>query len=405
MKSTPGSNHVILSRRDFVATTALGAVGLFRGTAPSMEQSRARSAESLLYVGTYTEGGRRDGIYLLRMDPTTGALRQVGAVDAGSNPSFLAIHPNGRTLYAVNEVDAWGGRPTGTVRAFAIDAESGGLTLANEAPTEGMAPCYVSTDRTGRVILVANYSSGTVTVLPLADSGELVYASHVVQHMGTGPVKARQEKAHAHCVIPHPSNRFALAADLGVDRILVYRMDAEKGTLDHVEKSDAVMPPGTGPRHLAFHPTLPIVFVAGELNSTVTMLKCDPTTGALSAVQTISTLPAGSSGENYPADIHVAPSGRTLYVSNRGHNSIAVFSIAAGTGRLAFQQAMSTGGDWPRNFSLDPSGQWLLVANQRSGSVVVFKRDATNGRLTTTSQRIDLPSPVCLRFQSQVGTT
>ena len=196
-----------------------------------------------------------------------------------------------------------------------------------------------------------------------------------------------------------------LAADLGVDRVLVYRLDAERGVLQHVDASDAVMAPGTGPRHLAFHPTLPLVFVAGELNSTVTVLRCDPDTAALSELQTRSTLPATWSRENFPADIHVAPSGRTLYVSNRGHNSVAVFSIAAGTGMLTQQQVMPTAGDWPRNFSLDPTGRWLLVANQRSGSVVVFARDVESGRLTPTSQRIDVPSPVCLRFQAQAGAT
>jgi 6-phosphogluconolactonase len=172
-----------------------------------------------------------------------------------------------------------------------------------------------------------------------------------------------------------------------------------------VEASDAVMAPGTGPRHLAFHPTLPLVYVTGELNSSVSVLRCDPDTAALSVMQTLPTLPAGVTGENYPADIHVAPDGRALYVSNRGQNSIAVFSVAAGTGMLTPLQSVSTEGNWPRNFTLDPTGRWLLVANQRSGSVVVFARDVESGRLTPTPQRIDVPSPACLRFQAQVGAT
>jgi 6-phosphogluconolactonase len=253
--------------------------------------------------------------------------------------------------------------------------------------------------------MVANYVGGTVALLGVGEAGGLTNASHVVQHVGTGKIAARQERAHAHCMIPHPSNRFALAADLGIDRVLVYRLDVEGGSLKHVEASDAVMAPGTGPRHLAFHPTFPLVYVAGELNSSVSVLRCDPDTAALSVVQTLATIPAGFTGENYPADIHVAADGRALYVSNRGHDSIAVFSVAAGTGRLALEQTVSTGGNWPRNFTLDPTGRWLLVANQRSGSVVVFGRDAESGRLTSTSQRLDLPSPVCLRFQSQAGAT
>ncbi|MDQ6634524.1 MAG: lactonase family protein [Gemmatimonadota bacterium] len=387
-----------LSRRDFIGVTALGAVGLWSGT--------RRVAESpLLYVGTYTEGGRRDGIHLLRMDSGTGALRRVATVDAGPNPSFLAIDTDGQTLFAVNEVNELGGKPTGSLRSFAIDSDSGKLTLVNERESGGAAPCYVSTDHKGRVAMVANYVSGTVALVGIAEGGALTNAYQVVQHVGKGKNPARQEQAHAHCIIPHPSNRFALAADLGIDRVLVYRLDIDRGSLTHLTLNDAVMPPGTGPRHLAFHPTLPVVYVSGELNSTVSALRCDPITGALSPMQALPTLPASFTGENYPADIHVAPDGRALYVSNRGQNSIAVFGIVPATGMLRFQQTMPTGGDWPRNFTIDPTGRWLLVANQRSGTVVVFRRDAESGRLTATSHRIEVPSPVCLRFQSQAGTT
>jgi 6-phosphogluconolactonase len=252
---------------------------------------------------------------------------------------------------------------------------------------------------------VANYVGGTVAMLRIGENGALTNAAQVVQHVGTGKNAQRQEHAHAHCIVPHPDNAFALAADLCVDRVFVYRLDVAAGTLTHVEESDAVMAPGTGPRHLAFHPTLPLVYVAGELNSTVSVLRCSPESGALSLVQTLSTLPAGYRGENYPADIHVAPNGRALYVSNRGQNSIAAFSVAPATGMLTPLQNVPTGGDWPRNFTLDPTGRWLLVANQRSGSILVFERDAEEGRLTPTTQRIDLPSPVCLRFASSTVAT
>jgi 6-phosphogluconolactonase len=391
-------NDDALSRRDFIGATTLGAVALWRGRLPLIDTS-------LLYVGTYTEGGRRDGIHLLRMNPATGSLLRVATVDAGQNPSFLTIHPNGQTLLAVNEVNETAGKATGSLRSFEIDVDSGELTPINEQASEGAAPCYVSTDRAGRVAMVANYVSGTVSLLPIDEEGTLTSASQVVQHMGTGKITARQEHAHAHCIIPHPSNRFALAADLGVDRVLVYRLDATAPSLTHVESSDALMASGTGPRHLAFHPTLPIVYVAGELNSSVSALRCDPDTGALTQMQTLVMRAAGYSGENFPADIHVARDGRALYVSNRGQNSIAVFSIAPGTGMLTSLQAVSTGGDWPRNFTIDPTGRWLLVANQRSGSITVFRRDVDSGRLMPTPQRIEMASPVCLRFRAQAGPT
>jgi 6-phosphogluconolactonase len=385
-----------LTRRDFVGATSLGVVGLWRGLMISAPSS------ALLFVGTYTDNKRSDGVYLLRMNAKTGALTQTKAFDVGPNPSFLSVHPSGKTLYAVNEVELLDGKATGAVRAFAIAGEGGALELVSDQPSEGAAPCYVSTDRTGHFAFVANYVSGTLAVFPIGARGGIARAIEVVQQAGKGPIADRQEGPHAHCVLPHPSNRYVLAADLGADRVFVYRFDARTGALAHLPESDAVMTPGTGPRHLAFHPRLPVLFVSGELNSTVTALRCDATTDALTALQTISTVPANWKGTNYPADIHVAPNGRTLYVSNRGHNSIAVFSVAA-NGALSLRQVMSTGGDWPRNFTLDPTGRWLLAANQRSNSVVVFSRDVQTGTLMATDRRIELPSPVCLRFLAQRG--
>ncbi|MEP6858201.1 MAG: lactonase family protein [Gemmatimonadales bacterium] len=387
-----------MQRRDFLAASAVGLVGLARGS-----ESLARDEESdseLLYVGTYTEGGRTDGIHLLRMDRRSGKMRRVGSMNAGANPSFLAIHPNRRVLYAVNEVEKHNGRATGAVSAFSIANDTGALTKLDEQPSEGGAPCFVSVDRSGRVVLVANYAGGSVALLPIRADGGLAPATQVVQHTGSGPNAARQEAPHAHCIVADPSNRFALAADLGADRVFVYRLDLDGKSLHRVEGGDAVMRSGAGPRHIAFHPTLPLVFVANELDSTVATLRFDAERGALSPLGIHSTVPAGWSGTNYPADIHIAPSGRTLYVSNRGHNSLAVFSVAESTGALALEQVISTEGDWPRNFSLDPTGRWLLVANQRSNSVVVFSRDQKSGRLTPAHQRISLPSPVCLRFRA-----
>jgi len=359
-----------------------------------MQMTQARTDPDLLYVGTYTEN-----IYLVRMDRGSGELLQVGAVNAGANPSFLSIHPNGRVLYAVNELEHGG-----AVSAFSIERATGALTRLNEQPSEGGKPCYVSVDRTGRAALVANYAGGNVALLPIEANGALAPATFVldraVLRRTKGPNAERQEGPHAHCILPDSSNRFVLEADLGLDRVFVYRLDLDKKSLSHVEGGDAVMRPGAGPRHLAFHPTLPLVFVANELDSTVATLRFDSTRGALAPLDARSTVPAGWTGTNYPADIHVASTGRTLYVSNRGHNSIAVFSVAESTGggALALEQVVSTEGDWPRNFSLDRAERWLLVANQRSDSVVVFGRDPDDGRLTPTRQRIALPSPVCLGF-------
>ena len=387
------------SRRDFLAASALGFVALAGSKENPASRKQSQQDGALLYVGTYTEGTKSEGIYLVRMDPRTGKLRRVGSVIAGANPSFLAIHPNGRVLYAVNEVDKYNGKASGAVSSFAIARETGVLTRLGEQPSEGAAPCYVSVDRSGRVVLVANYNGGSVALLPIQGDGSLAPAADVEKHTGTGPNAERQEAAHAHCIVADPSNRFVLAADLGADRVFVYPLDLEGKTLRRIGVGSAVMRPGAGPRHIVFHPTLPLVFVANELDSTVATLRFDAEHGALSPLGTVSTLPAGWTGTNYPADIHIAPSGRTLYVSNRGHNSIAVFSVAESTGALALEQVVSTDGDWPRNFTLDPTGRWLLVANQRSDSIVVFARDDKTGRLTATRERISLPSPVCLQFR------
>lgn len=389
-----------VTRREFLAASALGVFGL----ANRMSEAAPDDGE-LLFVGTYTADGRREGIFLLRMDPRTGGLTQVGAVDAGANPSFLAIHPDGRTLYAVNEVTERAGKPSGGVSAFRIargGTEDGRLTLVGEQASEGGAPCYVSVDRAGRFAFVANYVGGSVAMFPIGADGALAPASHVARHQGSGPNRERQEAPHAHCIVPDPSGRWALAADLGIDQVRVYRIDGAARTLRHV--ADARLRPGAGPRHLAFHPRLPMVFVANELDSTVTALRFDRARGTLRERQTLSTLPPGWTGHDQVADIHLAPDGRTLYVSNRGQNGIAVFSVGA-DGRLAQEQVVSTEGDWPRNFAIDPTGRWLLVANQRSNSIAVLARDAGTGRLTSTSQRVTVPSPVCLRFRARAGTT
>jgi len=393
------------SRREFLNASALGFVALARGSKSlrwreQLQREGSKREElhldtELLYVGTYTDDGKSEGIYIVHMDRSSGELRLAGSASAGANPSFLAIHPNGRVLYAVNEGEK------GTVSAFAI-AGAGALTRLGVQSSEGAGPCYVSVDRGGGVVLVANYDGGSVALLPIQTDGSLAPAMSVVHHQGSGPIADRQSAPHAHCIVADPDNHFALAADLGADRVFVYRLDLVGKSLHHIEGGDAVMRPGAGPRHIAFHPTLALVYVANELDSTVATLRFDKARGTLTMIDKRSTLPSGWKGENFPADIHISRSGRALYVSNRGHNSIAVFSAAA-TGALTLDQVVSTDGDWPRNFSLDPSGRWLLAANQKSNSIVVFSRDQRSGRLTPTRQRIELPSPVCLRFRAHAG--
>ena len=357
-------------------------------------------ADELLYVGTYTEDTKSKGIYIVRFDSRSGQLRATGSVSAGANPSFLAMHPDGSALYAVNEVGNFGGKSSGGVTAFRIDRATGTLTKIGEQASGGAGPCYVSVDRTGRAVLVANYDGGSVALLPVQSGGALGAATSVVKHTGRGPVADRQAEPHAHCIVADHTNQFALAADLGADRIFVYRLDLRGNALQRVEAGDAVMRAGAGPRHIALHPKARLVFVSNELDSTVTCLRFDAERGSLAALDTRSILPAGWKGTNYPADIHVAPSGRNVYVSNRGHNSIAMLSVT-NAGALSLEQTISTDGDWPRNFTLDPTGRWLLVANQKSNSIVVLARDEKGGRLTSTHSRIEIPSPVCLRFRAQ----
>ena len=356
-----------------------------------------------LWVGTYTDPGVREGVHLLTLDLRTGALARRAAFDVGPNPSFLALHPNGRVLYAVNEVTELQGQATGGVSAFAVDDRGALARLGTMQLTRGGAPCYVSVTPDGRATLVANYVGGNLAVFPIGADGALGPDTQVEQHEGRGPNADRQEKAHAHSVLPDPSGRWALSADLGVDRVYVYALDGgdrNGGALREV--STASMRPGAGPRHLAFHPRLPLVFVANELDNTVAALRWDVERGTLVPGAVHSTLPAGWNGKSQVADIHVAPSGNALYVSNRGHDSIAVFAIDA-EGGLTQVQVVPTEGHWPRNFGIDPSGRWLLVANERSSDVVVLARDEATGRLTSTGKRIEVPKPVCVRYRSRTS--
>jgi len=355
-----------------------------------------------VYVGTYTDGGSR-GIYRFELDPASGALTDpVLAVEA-ENPSFLALHPGGRVLYAVNEIGSFGGAKTGAVSAFAIDAATGSLTRLGQQASGGADPCHLVVDRGGRNLLVANYTGGTVAVLPLDGKGRPSPASAVRQQVGTGPDRERQEAAHAHAIVLDPAERFALAADLGADRIFVYRYGAASGTLEPNDPGAAPLDPGSGPRHLAWHASGEYLYAIDELRSTVTALRYDAKRGVLEPFQTITTLPAGFSGKNKAAEIAVSPDGRFLYASNRGDDSLAMFGIDAASGALVPAGRFPTGGRSPRHFAIDPSGRWLLAANQDSDSITLFRLDAATGRPARVGQPLPIGKPVCLLFASPRG--
>jgi 6-phosphogluconolactonase len=356
----------------------------------------------LLFVGTYTEKESK-GIYAYRYDAASNQLTPLGVAAETTNPSFLVIDPSRRFLYAVNELQNYKGASSGAVSAFAInlgtdDRQTGILSLLNQVPSRGADPCYIAFDKSGKYALVANYTGGSVGVFPVQADGHIGDSSAFVQHRGSSVNKERQEGPHAHWIETTPDNRFAIAVDLGLDELLVYDFDASKGTLTPNDPPYASLDPGAGPRHLAFHPNGKFAYVVNELQSTITAFSYDPGRGVLEKLKTVSTLPKGFSGSNDTAEIRVHPNGKFLFASNRGHDSIAVFSVDSRTGALTLVDHYPTQGKTPRNFEIDPSGKLLFVANQGSDNIVVFRIDADNGRLTPTGQTLSVPSPVCLKF-------
>ena len=352
-----------------------------------------------VYVGSYTGGGSR-GIYHFELDTPTGARTEPALAGESENPSFLALHPSGRVLYAVNEIGTFGGATTGAVSAFAIDAATGKLTPLGQRASGGADPCHLVVDRSGRNVLVANYGGRSVALLPLGTDGRLQPASVVRWHAGFGPNRARQEGAHAHAIVLDPAERFALAADLGADRVFVYRFDGAAARLEPNDPETAALEPGSGPRHLAWHPSGAYLYVINELRSTVTAFRYDGSRGTLEPFQTITTLPAGFSGRNTAAEVAASPDGRFLYASNRGDDSLALFAIDFASGALAPLGHVPTGGRTPRQFAIDPSGRWLLAANQDSDSIVFFRLDPATGRPAPAGRSLAIPKPVCILFAS-----
>ncbi|HLW86773.1 MAG TPA: lactonase family protein [Candidatus Sulfotelmatobacter sp.] len=359
-----------------------------------------QSGKYLVYVGTYTndEGSKSKGIYAYRYDAATAQLTSLGLAAETTNPSFVAVHPNGKFLYAVNELGNYKGPNSGGVSAFAIDHTTGKLTFLNELPSRGADPCYITVDRTGKYVLVANYTGGSVAVFPVHKDGRLGEPSEVVQHQGHGTDPKRQEGPHAHSIDLSPDNRFAFVDDLGLDELLIHRFDATRGDLT-TDNPPFVFDPGTGPRHFALHPNGNFAYVIGEMQGTVTVLQRVQKVVFFEKVQTVSTLPAGNKGEKEDAEIAVHRSGKFLYASNRGDgNSIAVFAIDDSRGTLTLVEYASTQGKTPRSFEIDPTGTLLFAANQKSDTIVIFKIDQTTGKLTPTGQVLDVPTPVCVKF-------
>jgi 6-phosphogluconolactonase len=356
-----------------------------------------------VYAGTYTTRlghveGQAQGIYVYDLDATTGALTQIAVTDGIVNPSFLTVDSTQRYLYAVSEVKESADTPGGRVYAYAIDPHSGGLTPLNDQPTRGTDPCHLSVDATGRWVLVANYSSGSVIIYPIQRDGSLGAASDFHQHIGSSVNPRRQEGPHAHSFVIAPDNRFAYAPDLGMDKIMIYRLDVEQGKLSPAEQPFIRTSPGGGPRHFDIHPNRKFAYCNLEIGNQVVVLAYDEATGRLSELQMVPTLPEGFTGTSHTADIHVHPNGRFLYCSNRGHDSIAMYSVDPGTGLLTFLGCEPTQGNVPRNFALDPTGSLLLAANQNSSTVAAYTIDQASGRLTPTGQISPVPTPVCLKF-------
>ncbi len=358
--------------------------------------SQGDASARLVYVGTYT-GGQSRGIYAFRFDEGAGRLTPLGLVAETRSPSFLVSSRDGRFLFAVNEASNPDRTSGGMVSSFAVNRTTGALTKLSEQPSGGADPCHLALDHTGRFLAVANYTSGTFAMFPVGSDGRLGPVIQTVTDPGSGPNRQRQEGPHAHEVVFDAANRFLLGLDLGTDRVLVYRFDAATGRLTPNDPPSASVHPGAGPRHLAFGPGERHAFVISELASTVTTMDWDEKSGRLTPGTSVTTLPPDFKGTSTTAEIAVHPNGRVLYGSNRGHDSIAVFRVAA-DGALTQVQIASTHGRTPRHFSLDPSGRWLIAANQDTNTLAVFTVDPNSGMLTPSGDLVDAPSPVCVLF-------
>lgn len=370
--------------------------GLLALVIGALAASTAAADECLVYLGTYT-GPKSKGIYVARLDRAAGKLSAPELAAETKSPSFLAIHPSGKFLYAVGEVAEFQGKKAGSISALRIDRMSGKLTALNSQTSGGDGPCHLVVDREGKYVLAANYGGGSVTAIAIKPDGSLGEVTAFVQHEGKSVNPQRQEKPHGHSINVDKENRFAVAADLGLDKLLVYRL-GQDGKLEPNDPPFASVKPGAGPRHFAFDPKGERAYVINEMACTVTAFDWDGKKGTLKETQTTSTLPPGEEVKRgfSTAEVQAHPSGKFVYGSNRGHDSIVVYRVE--DGELKYVENEPTQGKTPRNFGIDPSGKWLLAANQNSDSVVVFAIDEKTGALTATGSKIEAPTPVCVKF-------
>ncbi len=355
------------------------------------------AADYDVYVGTYTKGDSR-GIYRLRLNGTTGQLTAKALSATSQNPSFLALHPTGKYLYAANELG-----PVGRVSAFSISPDSGALTFLNDASAQGDGTCHLTVDKTGRHLLAANYGGGSVAVFPILADGRLKESSDFVQHKGSSLDPKRQKGPHAHGIYVDEANRHVYVPDLGLDQVVIYKFNVASGKLTPADPAAGTVTPGSGPRHFALHPKADFAYVINEMTCTVTAFSRDEKSGALTEIQSISTLPEGVTvlPAFSTAELEMHPTGKFLYGSNRGHDSIVVYAVDAKTGQLTLAQHIPTGGKTPRNFAVSPDGKWLIAANQSSGNLVVFKIDPKTGKLSETGNSAAVPNPVSIVYRKK----
>jgi 6-phosphogluconolactonase len=349
----------------------------------------------ILYVGTYTAPASGHGIYVYELNPTTGQINYLSETSV-ENPSYIAIEASKQYLYSVSEIDD---KDKGQLIAYSIAQDTAALTFINSQPTFGSSSCYVCVDHSNRYVMVANYGNGKSAAIyqRRADSG-IEAASHTVEHQGSGPVSTRQERPHAHSILADPTNQYVFVADLGIDKLMSYRLNLDDGQLIANDPASVSLVAGSGPRHFVFHPNGKYAYVIQELNSTISVLRYDSSQGAMEVLQTVPALPDGYALESSCAAIHLSADGKFLYGSNRGHDSIVIYAVDEATGKLTYVDHQSTMGQTPRDFVIDPSGTFLLAANQNSDTVVTFRINRETGKLEETGQIADIPSPVCLKM-------
>ena len=384
---------------------------LSSGLLAAAENSGSQTSDSapknatLVYVGTYTgTPAKSQGIYLfwLRAEGNESSqnatLVPLGVAAETESPSFLTLDSKRRLLFCANETDSFNGKSGGGVSAFAIDSTTGKLKLINQQSSVGKGPCHVVLDKAGKNLFVANYDSGNIAVLPVSADGRLGEATCVIQDTGKGPNPARQEGPHAHCVTLSPDNRFAFVCDLGTDKVMIFKFDAAHGQLTPNEPPFVPVKPGAGPRHLVFHPNGKFAYLINEINSTLSTFAYDKKSGSLKELQTVSSLPENYKGPNKAAEIGIVPSGKFLFVSNRGNDTVMSFAIDLKKGTLDRVGEQSTGGKTPRHFGIQPSGKHLAICNQDSNTVLVCGIDPDNGHLKPSGVFTDVPSPACAIF-------